>query len=154
MHKRKRQRRRMTPGARRAGIVGVLVGAVLVGFGAIATWHAVAPFQGSVNSEEFAVSLEWRGTGDHRFDVDGMEFEAPSQSRPVTFGVDNAYPGSSVVLHVRAKLEAGGEEGRVTGVSLPGLPAGWTAEVASGCGSLIRESSSYTEVDVRISMTE
>jgi hypothetical protein len=98
-----------------------------------------APIGGSVSSAD--TGLEWNTTAMPDVTADGATCTMPTPSGPALANItmSDAYPGSSCTFtgYVRTK-EFATEPVVVTGLTLDGLPAGWTAELAAGeCGQTV-----------------
>lgn len=127
MHARRKERR-LSPWARRFALVGVLVGAIAIGWGAVATWFATAPIEGDIETSRFAVSwdISLSETSDVSARVENGKLK-----------ITSAYPGGHLIVQGKP-ITTGGEAGRVVGVTLPGLPENWSASVVDeSCGERI-----------------
>ncbi|MDF2146362.1 hypothetical protein [Knoellia sp. p5-6-4] len=79
----------------------------------------------------------------------------------VTFEVNDALPGDACVVDGKVFIKStgsGGVEGVITGLAIPNLPAGWKAELLTGCGADVPRttygSGQGANVSMRISATD
>jgi hypothetical protein len=117
-----------------------------------------APIGGSVDSA--SSGLEWTtngGASPATVAEDGAVCTVQVDSEVLlTVSMTLAYPGSSCVYTAGVKTPAGSDEDvAVTGITLDGLPAGWTATLDPeffDCGTIVGDTSEM--VTFTITMTE
>ena len=63
------------------------------------------------------------------------------------------YPGDTITFSGQVQGNAGSAPGYITGVSLPGIPAGYQASLIAGCGVAVTESAA-APVKVQIKMLD
>ncbi|SEE90911.1 hypothetical protein [Jiangella alba] len=129
-------------------VTTALVAALAVAF---AAFIGRAPIDGGVDSNAFSPRFTQQGAQPTMSDA---ECTSSVSFSTLHLNVTNAYPGGWCQASGFVLVD-GGEPGIVTGVSLPGLPVGWTAEVMGGCGTTIPNSGTQGSlVTVRLTMLE
>lgn len=61
------------------------------------------------------------------------------------------FPGESFTLRATITNEGSSAPGYVSGVALPGMPSGYTAELVTGCGGIFKLDDILEEVTIKIS---
>lgn len=152
---RRRAGRRREPWSRRkriAVVTLIVLGLLAMAGVAWALFLAHAPVKGSVNSKAFQPVFAAPASGTA---TDMTCTTSVDASGALVLTIDNAYPGGKCDVAAKAHIGAtSGEPGVVTGIDLPGLPAGWTAAVnASTCGLTLPNDGTDWDVYFTVTMT-
>lgn len=116
---------------------GVPLAMVATTAAAAAIFGALAGIQGGGSTADF--KAQWDSAV--QVDSSGMTF-TPSNDLKVTSGklilptTMQFFGGESVGVEAAVKVDTG-KAGYVSGIEMPGLPAGWTAELVNGCGAKV-----------------
>jgi hypothetical protein len=140
---------------RRASVVAVVL-LIAVAVVAVALVLFRAPIGGNVDSS--STGIEWTtdgGASPATVVENGADCTVTVSSETLlTVSMELAYPDSSCEYTAGVRTPAGSDEPVVlTGLTLAGLPTGWTAELdPAACGAVVN--GSYTEATFTITMTD
>ncbi len=135
---------------RYAVLGGIPLAMIATTAAAAAIFGAIAGIQGGGSTAEF--KAQW----DSAVGVDSsaMTF-TPSNDLKVTSGklqlptTMQFFGGESVGIEAAVKVDLG-KAGYVSGIEMPGLPAGWTAELVTGCAAKVTGIQPPTLVKLKI----
>ena len=131
-----------------AALVGSLAAFTLA---AAAVFFGLAHIRGGVVSTAFGV--EFRGTP--VVTLDSMVGTAVVEQPDLVLDVTSAFPGSSMTVGTLVAADGNQQNGVVTGLVMPGLPSGWTAELTSGCAAAVMGNPTVTTpITLVLTMTE
>lgn len=138
---------------RKGRVLLVLSALMLAGtVAAAAAFFALAKVQGSGQSGTFSLAWQTGGAKDSATTIStagaptvtGGVLSLPSSG--LTF-----FPGDKYVW--TGYVKSTGTDGFISGVTMPGLPAGYTATLLSGCGAAV-STSTTTQVKIQIELSD
>lgn len=136
---------------KRRVIIAAILAAVISMGTAIAVVTARAPIAGSVQSNAFNPS--WVSASNQGGQVD-LDCAVTVTAGTLNLNVTEAYQGGGeCTVGGDVTVSANSGQGRVTGITLPGLPVGWEAELVAGCGAVIPQTPATAAVVFELRMT-
>lgn len=132
---------------------GVPLGMIATTAAAAAIFAALAGIQGTGTNGDF--TAKWSlGQATTVMDTSALTVK-PQGDATISGGTLQLpanlvmYPGESFTIEAAVTSGGASQAGYVSGVAMPGLPAGYTASVVSGCGAKITNSLQYVKVEVK-----
>lgn len=137
-------------GRKRRLLVGLPVGLVALPAAALAAYFALAGIGGTGTNGDF--TAKWATGFAPTMDTSGMTVQ-PSGAAAVNSGrLDlpalTIYPTETFTVEAPIVSGAASQAGYVSGIAMPGLPKGATAELVSGCGVKVTNAMQYVKVKV------
>lgn len=128
---------------------GVPLSLVALPAAALAAYFALAGISGSGTNGDF--TAKWAAMAPS-LDTSALTVKPAGDATVNSGRLDlpalTIYPTESFTIEAAVVAGGANQAGYVAGVSMPGLPAGTTAEVVSGCGAKVTTSMTYVKVKV------
>jgi hypothetical protein len=138
---------------RKTRIAAITTALVVAASLAFAVVTGYAPITGGVQSNVF--NPAWNDSAGASTVSTDMDCSAVVSGGTMTFNVTSAYAGGKCDATGGVVVSAASEQGTITGIELPGLPAGWEAEITQGCGGIVPSAASgQLFVTFQVRMTE